>query len=190
MASGWSRCSHQNPAIDFCPTATTTRDTLANMWENPAPANTAWGTMGSTSCPYHLGAVPEWRAVMESTAGCSIPLITGRERNTGGNSEIQRRSARGMCPCSAIVYRTGAADATGSATLKYYPTRRRAMGACRILQCSGIPTAEYPVNLAFFADNSVRIVGLKQLWALSNGAPILTPLTRPPNRKPDFGRNG
>jgi prepilin-type N-terminal cleavage/methylation domain-containing protein len=156
---------NSNPAIDFCPTATTTRDTLPNMWENPAPANTAWGTMGSGAYP----VISPWgRAGMAGSYGINGWMFDPADNGAGAEYWRKLVNTASVGGGNVPVFGDCIWDGTQPTPQDQppqVPNEEEGNGGMSDFCMLRHPDSRYPINMAF-ADNSVRIVGMKQLWAL------------------------
>jgi prepilin-type N-terminal cleavage/methylation domain-containing protein len=176
---------NSNLKVNFCPMATTTRDSLpGGPWQSP-DKSWAWGVMGNG-----IYTTPVWGA--DGEAGSygvngwmySQPL-NPMNPSVASSPEYWRKLGAtaqygaGNVPVFADCIWDGATPMTmdppppqpgrydvGGGNLADYAILRH-------------PNSKFPVNVVF-ADNSIRFVGLKQLWTLKWSPDFNT--TPPPAR--------
>ena len=160
-----------NPQISFCPMATITRDTLASLWENPAPPTTAWGVMGTGAYPIMgVGTSTVWgRAGLAGSYGINGWMYNPGTADT--NAAYWRKLGAtaqfnaGLVPVFGDCIWDGAnPDTTMDPNPSTgQPNAELGNGGISDFSMLRHPGSRLPVNLAF-ADNSARISGIRQLW--------------------------
>ncbi|HXD01638.1 MAG TPA: type II secretion system protein [Verrucomicrobiae bacterium] len=175
MPMGWNNANgawmvalsnfNANAQVDFCPMATVTRDTLPNMWTAVGP-NLAWGTMGNGAYPV---MTPWGRQGMAGSYGINgwmynppTPPATPDEywRKLGATAQY----GAGNVPVFADCMWDGS-DCTPMDMPPTAPNVETGNGGISDFAILRHPNSKFPENIAF-ADNSIRIVGIKQLWSL------------------------
>jgi prepilin-type N-terminal cleavage/methylation domain-containing protein len=181
MPMGWGNANgawmvalsnfNANAAINFCPMATITRDTLPSMWENPAPPTTAWGTMGVGAYPVMgVGTSAVWgRPGMAGSYGINAWMYNPIGTPATPDEYWRKLAATAQYGAGNVpVFGDCMWDGTQCTSMDPPPTvPNLEMGNGGISDFAVVrhPNSKFPVTLSF-ADNSVRIVGLKQLWSL------------------------
>ena len=163
-----------NAQINFCPMATVTRDTLpgGTMW-TAIGANLAWGTMGSGAYPVMGTGTPVvWgRAGLAGSYGINgwmynptnAPLVPDEYwRKLGATAQY----GAGNVPVFGDCMWDGTEPAS-SPLDQAPPSPNAEAGNGGVSDFANLrhPNSKFPVNMSF-ADNSIRIVGIKQLWTL------------------------
>jgi prepilin-type N-terminal cleavage/methylation domain-containing protein len=166
-----------NPQINFCPMATITRDTLPMPWfQAPTQPTWAWGTWGnSVEIP-----VPQWTAAgMAGSYGINgwmynqpavDPLMPNYPPNPMAGEYWRKLGAiaqygTGNVPVFGDCIWDGSDPAQTDVPPALGPGYQSASGDMWDFVIVRHPNSKFPLNMAF-ADNSARMVGLKQLWTL------------------------
>ena len=156
-----------NPQVSFCPMAQVTRDTLPDMWTHVGP-NLAWGTMGSGAYPV---MAPWGRPGLAGSYGINgwmynppgAPATPDEFwRKLGATAQYGAGNVPvfGDCMWDGTNPSSSPLDAAPSA-----PNVEMNGGGISDFATLRHPNSKFPENMAF-ADDSIRIVGLKQLWTL------------------------
>jgi prepilin-type N-terminal cleavage/methylation domain-containing protein/prepilin-type processing-associated H-X9-DG protein len=168
-------------AIRYCPVATTTRDTLPDMWLPGAPGSSipattiAWGIMGSNSYPIEQSGNNVWgRPGLGGSYGINgwmhnPPAAGGAVLGGQNQAGFWRKLGRAGTKPSVPVFGDCMWSGTEPKETDPPPTipGDQSAGAVDMSNFS-IPRhgGKRPVNIAF-VDSSVRPVGLKELYRLN-----------------------
>jgi prepilin-type N-terminal cleavage/methylation domain-containing protein len=165
---------NSNPQINFCPMALVTRDTLPNgtMW-SATDADLAWGVMGNGAYPIMgIGTPSVWgRPGLAGSYGINgwmynppgMPATPDEFwRKLGATAQYGAGNVPvfGDCKWDGTEPLSSPLDQAPSA-----PNVEMGNGGISDFATLRHPKSKFPENMAF-ADNSIRIVGIRQLWTL------------------------
>ncbi len=175
MPMGWTSANgawmvalsnfNANAQVNFCPMAMKTRDTLPNMWTAVGP-DLAWGTMGVGAYPI-IG--PWGRQGLAGSYGVNGWMYNPPTAPATPDEYWRKLGATAQYGAGNVpVFGDCMWDGTDCTTMDPPPTAPNVeMGNGGISDFAVVrhPGSKFPVTMSF-ADNSARIVGLKQLWSL------------------------